>query len=128
MSEVPIHAFGNLLAEPDGAGGFRLSVQPRGGAAVTLTQTLVTLAAGVSQTLIAANANRRYLAFANVGANPMTVAPGAVTVTAGQGMNYSAGEAPSFQGGGQAFEGSAVATSAFSAVSAVGTTVCIWEG
>lgn len=94
---------------------------------VTWTQTVVTLTAATSQTLIAANTARKALRWMVTGANPMTVAPGAVTVTAGAGMNYSPGSGTGFQGGSDSFPGE-VSTQAFSAISTSGTTVVIWEG
>jgi hypothetical protein len=96
--------------------------------AVTIAQTIVTLTAGTSATLIAANTSRKYLCWMNVGAAPMTVAPGAVTVVAGQGMNYDPGSSPINQGGAFCQESISVSRQAFSAVSTAGTTVAVWEG
>ena len=96
--------------------------------AITWTQTVVTLPAGTSTTLVAANANRRALRWMVTGTNPMTVAPGAVTVVAGTGMNYSPGSGTGFQGGSDSFVGNEVSQQAFSAISTGGTTVVVWDG
>lgn len=97
--------------------------------AVTLswTQTTVTLTAATSATLLAANASRKGLRWMVTGTNPMTVAPGLVTVIAGAGMNYSPGSGTGQQGGSDSFAGD-TSTQAFSAISTLGTTVTVWEG
>lgn len=102
-----------------------LSVLPN---AITWTQTQVTLVAGVSQTLIAANPSRKALRWMDVGTSSMTVAPGAVTVTAGVGMNYDPGAGSGRQGGAEQFVPGEMSTQAFSAISAAGTIVTVWEG
>lgn len=94
---------------------------------LTWTQTIVTLTAATSAALVAANQYRKGLRWMVTGASPMTVAPGAVTVVAGQGMNYNPASATGYQGGSDTFEG-ALSTQAFSAISTVGTTVVVWEG
>jgi hypothetical protein len=101
---------------------------PTGPSAITITQTIVTLTAATSATLIAANANRRYLCWMNTGTAPMTVAPGAVTVVAGTGMNYDPGSSASNQGGSFCQDGVTVSQQAFSAISTAGTKVTVWEG
>lgn len=95
---------------------------------VTWTQSIVTLSAATSATLLAANASRKALRWMVTGTNPMTVAPGVVTVTAGQGLNYSAGSGTGQQGGADSFGPNEVSTQAFSAISTSGTTVAVWEG
>lgn len=95
---------------------------------VVITQTIVTLTAATSRALIAANTSRKYLCWMNVGTAPFTVAPGAVTVTAGQGFNYDPGSSASNQGGAFCQENSSVSQQAFSAISTAGTTVAVWEG
>lgn len=92
-----------------------------------IVQTVINLAAGTSATLIAANAARKSLRWMVVGTNPMTVAPGTGTVTVGQGMNYGPSSGLGQQGGAESFT-SDVPTNAFSAISAAGTTVAVWEG
>lgn len=94
---------------------------------VSWTQSLVTLSGGTSATLIAANSSRKKLRWMVTGTNPMTVAPGLVTVTAGAGMNYNGAATTGYQGGADSFDGDA-STQAFSAISANGTTVTVWEG
>ena len=96
-------------------------------ASLVWTQTIVTLPAGVSTPLVAANPNRRALRWMVTGASPMTVAPGSGAVVAGQGMNYSGAAAPGQQGGADSFAGE-ISTQAFSAISTQGTTVAVWEG
>ena len=94
---------------------------------IAWTQTVVALAAATSATLIAANANRKALRWMVSGANPMTVAPGLVAVVASVGMNYNSAPVNGAQGGSDSFAGE-LSLQAFSAVSALGTTVIIWEG
>lgn len=95
---------------------------------ITWTQTKVTLTAATSTTLIASNTARRALRWMNTGSNPVTVAPGAVTVTAGDGMNYNPGTGIGQQGGADSFGVNEVSMDAFSAISTLGTTVIVWEG
>ncbi len=95
---------------------------------VTWTQRAVTLVAATSMPLIAANAARKALRWMNVGTNPMTVAPGAVTVVAGVGFNYDPGSSALNQGGADDFAANEMSTQAFSAISTDGTTVIVWEG
>lgn len=92
-----------------------------------VTQTRVTLAANTSGILIAANATRKGLRWMNTGVNPMTVVPGLSAATVNNGMNYNGNSGSGFQGGSEAFEGSAIPTSAFQAISTLGTTVTVWE-
>lgn len=101
---------------------------PVSGNTITWTQTKVTLTAATSATLLPANAARRALRWMNTGANPVTIAPGAVTVTVGDGMNYNAGAGAGQQGGADSFGINEVSTDAFSAISTLGTTVIVWEG
>jgi hypothetical protein len=95
---------------------------------IVITQTVVTLSAATSTTLVAANVNRKYLCWMDVGTAPFTAAPGLVTVTAGNGMNYDPGSSASNQGGTFCQEGVTVSQQAFSAISTVGTKVTVWEG
>lgn len=110
---------GQIITSAGGGGGTN---------AVTWTQTVVTLGAATSATLTAANPSRKALRWMNVGANPMTVAPGAVSVTAGAGMNYNPAPDSASQGGSDTFGSNEVSLQAFSAISTGGTTVIVWEG
>lgn len=94
---------------------------------VTYTQTIVTLTAATSATLIAANVSRKSLRWMVTGTNPMTVIPGIATATAGTGMSYNGNASIGTQGGSDTMYGDA-ATQGFSAISTGGTTVCVWEG
>lgn len=100
---------------------------PITGSVGTITQTLVTLPAATSTQLIAANSTRKGLRWMNVGANPMTAVPGSSAAVAGSGMNYNGNAGVGTQGGGDTFEGSSIPTSAFQAISTIGTTVVVWE-
>lgn len=108
------------------AGGFLASIDARL-APGALVQTTVSLAAGVSVLLIGVNANRRGLRWMVTGANPITVAPGAAAAVVGAGFNYNAstGDAGS-QGGSEIFDAPAP-TGAFHAISALGSTMIVWE-
>lgn len=94
----------------------------------TVTQTIITLSPGTTTQLIAANAARKGLRWMNIGSNPMTVAPGASAAVVGQGMQYNGAFGTGMQGGSESFEGTAVPTSAFQAISTLGTTIVVWEG
>jgi len=96
-------------------------------APIAWTQTIVTLSAATSATLIAANASRKKLRWMVTGTNPMTVAPGAVTVVVNVGMNYNGNSGVGTQGGSDTFDGDA-SQQAFSAISTLGTTLTVWEG
>lgn len=96
--------------------------------AVVWTQTTVTVAANTSGTLVAENHRRLALRWMNVGANPMTVAPGDVAVTVGSGMNYNAAPSVGTQGGSDSFGPNEGSAQAFSVNSTLGTTVIVWEG
>jgi hypothetical protein len=122
FKELPDGSFALAIATETGN---PLSAAP---SRMTLTQTIVTLAAATSAPLIAANPNRKYLSWMVVGANPATIVPGAGPAVAGTGMNYNPGSSAIHQGGSQSFEGPAVPTNAFAAISTGGTTVVVWEG
>jgi hypothetical protein len=92
-----------------------------------IVQTIVTLTANTSAALIAANTVRKSLRWMVLTSGYMTVAPGTGAVTVGNGMNYSGSGGVGQQGGSEVFS-SDVPTSAFSAISAAGVTVAVWEG
>jgi hypothetical protein len=87
---------------------------------VSITQTVVALTAGADATLIAANPKRRFLAVANIGTNPATLAFD-VAAVAGQGWPLAAGA--SFP-----WDGASVPTNALHAISTAGSTVVVLEG
>lgn len=95
---------------------------------VTWTQTLANITANVTSVILNINASRKGLRWMVTGANPITIAPGNVTVTPGVGMNYSPGSGTGQQGGADSFGPNEVSTQAFSANSTLGTTLVIWEG
>jgi hypothetical protein len=87
-----------------------------------LTQTPVTLAPGVSTTVVAAsNGNRNTLAILNRGANDADLNISGAAVV-GQGILVAA------NGGGYVFDLGAVPSNAVQAISAAGTTLIVLEG
>jgi hypothetical protein len=107
------------------ASGNPVPVSVRGG--VTNTLAVVTLAAGVATQVVAANANRRALAIANIGAGLASMGF-ANTVTAGAGWPLASAGTPGDQGGGYEWPAAAVHTGAVWAISAAGTTLAVMEG
>jgi hypothetical protein len=102
------------------------STAPTVAAPYTITQTVVTLTAATSTSLIVANASRKYLSFMVTGADDVTVVPGAGPAVAGAGLVYQA-QATGKQGGSQEFPTGAP-TNAFQAISTAGSRVIVWEG
>lgn len=94
---------------------------------VVWTQSIVSLTGATTVSLVAANTSRKALRLMNIGTNPMTVAPGAVTVTVNLGMNYNGNSGSGTQGGSDSFAGE-LSRQAFSAFSTTGTSVVLWEG
>lgn len=92
----------------------------------TITETKITLAPGVSQQIVASNANRKLLRWMNTGINPMTVSVAASAVV-GTGMNYGPASSTSDQGGSEDFDGTNVPSNQFAAISTGGTTLTVWE-
>lgn len=122
---TPVSAANPLPVTAVGSGtGGSTVVAPYAG---TITQTVVTLGAGSSVQIVAANANRKGLRWMNTGANPVTIVPGAGPAVANAGMNYNGQSGSGFQGGSECFEGTGVPTGAFQGISTVGTTVLVWE-
>lgn len=96
------------------------------GLAYTITQTAVTVGTASSQ-LVAANANRKYLAWMVLGTADVTVRPGATSAVVGTGLVYQA-SGTGKQGASQEFPGGAP-TNAFQCIAAAaGSTVIVWEG
>jgi hypothetical protein len=89
-------------------------------------QTIVSVGAGQSTTLIAANPRRERLRWMVTGAGDVTIAPGSVTVTAGNGMAYAAAAAAGKPGGADDFQFDC-ARDAFSVFAAAATQVTVWE-
>ena len=95
---------------------------------IVWTQTIVALAANVSGPIIAANANRKALRWMNVGVNPVTIVPGAVAATVNNGFNYNGNGGSGLQGASDSFSGNEINTTAYQAISLLGTTIVVWEG
>ena len=109
------------LAAGGGSSGAVITTASAG----TITQTVVT---GTSGTLIAANASRKSLRWMNVGAATVTVAPGTVAPTVGQGMVYEASSSgATHQGGSETISDVSQATNAFSFSAAASAVVVVWE-
>lgn len=95
-----------------------------GASGFAITQTTLAVTA-TSQTLIAANAARKYLAWMVVGTADVTISP-ATPAVVGVGMVYQSNGAGK-QGGSEEFP--APPTNAFYAIAAAtGSTVIVWEG
>jgi hypothetical protein len=113
--------------------GLFLTTAPIGQAAeivtpssVPVTQTVVTLGAGVN-TLIGANTSRRYLCLMNIGTGLVTLGFDQPAV-AGSGWAIQAATAAGQQGGSMCWEHSTVASSDIHAISAAGSTLVVLEG
>lgn len=94
---------------------------------LTITQTQVVLAPATSALIIAANANRKYLAIQVVNTNPATVSsvtPAVVNV----GLNLNGAPAVGWGGGLLEYNGNRMPLGALYGISTLGTTVNIWEG
>jgi hypothetical protein len=94
-------------------------------ATMVITQTIVVVS-GAADQLVAANPNRKYLAFFNIGASYATIAPGP-NVVQDQGYPLTPGSA-SAPGGGFTFDGAAITTDAWTAISSGTTSILVWEG
>ena len=98
------------------------------GEPMTITSTVVTIAASGNGTLVAANANRKYLFIQNIDTGNATVAPGAAP-TFGTGKPLQA--APNAGGSGEfmCWETGGIPTQAFAAsCGTTGTRIVVWEG
>jgi hypothetical protein len=94
---------------------------------VTITQSLVAIAANASAPLVAANPTRKYLAIMNIGLGAATIAFNqAATLNLGWAIAPAASAGA--QGGFLIFEGAGVSLDQITAISAVGTTFAILEG
>ena len=90
---------------------------------IIITQTVVTFAANSAQTpFLAANPNRKYLWWQNIGYSTLTVAPGN-SVSLGQGQPVDPGAS-----GPAGMSTGVISLQAFSGISENGTTLVIWEG
>ena len=92
---------------------------------VGLVPTSVTLTANICRTLIAANTSRNSLRWQVTGTNPVSISPGGCPLVAP--MAYSPPYAAGQQGGSDTFVGE-LSTGQFSAISASGSVVSVWEG
>lgn len=92
----------------------------------TITQTTVT-ATTSSQTLIAANSNRKFLGWMVLGDTDVTIKPGSAVSAYGDGRVYT-GMGANAQGGAEDFAGG-VPTNAFYVMgAAAGSVIVVWEG
>ena len=94
---------------------------------ISLTQTVVTLTAGVSAQLVAAKSNRRYLGIVNIGTAAASLGVGAAAVL-NQGWPLVAADSLGAQGGALLWESNAVPTQAFYAIASAATTIVVLEG
>ena len=99
-----------------------VSIHPAG---LTITQTTLAVTAS-SQTLIAANTNRRYLAWMIIGTADVTISPASPVVVA-TGLIYQAAGAGK-QGASQEWISNAPQNAFYAIAAATGSTVVIWEG
>lgn len=99
-----------------------VAIHPAG---LAITQTTLAVTAS-SQTLIAANTNRRYLAWMIVGTQDVTISP-ASPVVAAAGMVYQAAGA-SLQGASQEWSSNAPQNAFYAIAASTGSTVIVWEG
>jgi hypothetical protein len=92
---------------------------------IAITQTTLAVTAS-SQTLIAANAARKYLAWMVIGTADVTVSPASPAVVS-VGKVYQAAGA-GLQGASEDFNGLAPTGAFYAIASATGSTVIVWEG
>lgn len=92
---------------------------------ITLTKTQLVVTA-TSQTLIAANPNRKYLQFMVIGTQDVAVSPTSPAVF-GADITYGSG-GTSQQGASEDFQGKAPVNAFYAVAAATGSTVYIWEG
>ena len=90
-----------------------------------ISQTIVTLAAGVDTTL-GADPSRRYLCLMNIGTGLVTLGFGAPAI-AGSGWALEAASSAGHQGGSMCWESATVVAGTLHAVSAAGSTVAVLE-
>lgn len=102
-----------------------LTIRP---GALTITQTVVTLAAATNTQLLAANASRRYLLIVNIGTGDAWLAFGSTAAVAATGYPLPAAAAAGGQGGGYSCDASTVPSGAIQAISTAGTTLVVLEG
>jgi hypothetical protein len=93
---------------------------------VPLTQTVVTLAAGLDTTL-GSSPSRRYLCLMNIGTGLVNLGFDEEAV-AGSGWALEGASADGHQGGSMCWESTTVAASVVHAISAAGSTVAVLEG
>ncbi len=95
-------------------------------ARIATTQAVVTLAAGVDNTL-GSNASRRYLCLMNIGTGLVNLGFDQPAV-AGAGWALEGASASGHQGGSMCWESSSVTASIVHAISAAGSSVVVLEG
>jgi hypothetical protein len=123
----------NLMAGPALALVLTLGIAPplRAAEVVTpsrlsMTQSVVTLAAGVD-TVLGSSASRRYLCLMNIGTGLVSLGFGR-TAVADSGWALEGASADGHQGGSMCWEASVVMSSVVHAISAAGSTVVVLEG
>jgi hypothetical protein len=94
---------------------------------VTLTQTVKSLTASTSTELVAANANRQYLAIQVIGTSGINLNIGA-DATVNSGWAVAPASATGGQGGAMTWDAGVVTQQQIKAISAAATTVVVWEG
>ena len=93
---------------------------------VQLTQTVVTLSAGITTFILGSNNQRNYLLIQNVGQNDLQIGFNN-SLTAGNGTTLSPGGLGA-QGGSILFDQTYIPQNTIYAVSAIGSTIVILEG
>lgn len=95
---------------------------------ITLTQTVVSVTSS-STVLVAANANRKYLALMNSGASDVTIAVGGGSAVLGAGWVFAAAAIAGSAGGGLVWDAAAVPSQAFAGIVAgAASNVIVLEG
>lgn len=89
-------------------------------------QTLVTLTANTSVTLLAANPRRERMRWMVTGTGAVTIAPGLVTVVVGGGIVYGPAASVGQEGGADDFQFDC-SRGDFSAIATANTQMTIWE-
>ena len=99
------------------------------GEPMTITATVVTIAASGTAALVAVNANRKYLFIQNIDTGNATIAPSATPPTFGTGKPMQAAPVAGGSGEQMCWETGGIPTQAFSAsCGTTGTRIAVWEG
>jgi hypothetical protein len=132
LGRIPALVSGRIPVDGSGvtqpvSGTFYQATQPVSLAleSYALTQTVVTVTTS-SQTLIAANASRKYLSWMVIGTADVTISP-ATPVVNGTGQMYQSNGATK-QGASEEFPHGAPTNAFYVIAAATGSTVVVWEG